>query len=358
MTEPLTVRPAQQSERDAFNEYVAAHPAGDVLQSWEWGEVKARSGWAARRLLARRGDRIVGSVSALRTRPVKGFPPILYAPRGPMFDDAEALVALIAALRSDTGGAFMLKADPCLPAGSTGAADLQTAGFRQAGGGSFGGVQPKAVMVLDIDAAEDKLLEGFKQKWRYNIRLAEKRGVTVEQASREELPVFYDLLLETAKRDGFFVRGRSYFETLHDVLAPAGMLSMWLARFEGRAIAGAICFRFGPRVTYVYGASSNTDRKVMPNHLMQWTMIRHAKEQGASIYDFRGVSPVREGEAAAAHIAGLNRFKEGFGARYVEYAGDMDLPLRPLIWRAWVRGAPTAIRIYKKLRGGSGGTAE
>lgn len=356
----MNVRRLDDVDRERYNAFVAASPHADLLQSWEWGQIKSRSGWAARRYAAEDGGDIVAAASVLRTRPLKGAPPLLYAPRGPVFsaERPEALHALIRHIQAEAGGAFVLKCDPAVEPSSPEAHALRAAGFRDAGGGGFGGVQPKAVMVLDLDPDEDKLLEGFKSKWRYNIRLAERRGVVVERASRDELGTFYDVLLTTAERDGFFVRGRSYFETLYDTLHPHGMLSLWLARYQGRAVAGAICFAFGGRVTYVYGASANEDRNVMPNHLMQWTMIRDAKAQGASIYDFRGVSPVRDGQVAEPHIAGLNRFKEGFGARYVEYTGDLDLPLRPLMWRAWMAGAPTAMKLYKKIKGGAGTAAD
>lgn len=356
----MDVRKAGPPERDAYNAFVASSPMSDLLQSWEWGEIKRASGWAPARYTVTDGSEIVAAASVLRTRPLKGAPPILYAPRGPIFrpDAGAAVAALVEQIRRDAGCAFVLKCDPAIEAGSAEAQILRDAGFRAAGGGGFGGVQPKAVMVLDIDRDEDAIQEDFKSKWRYNIRLAERKGVTVEQGGRDDLATFYDLLLVTAKRDGFFVRGRGYFETLFDTLAPQGMLSLWLTRYEGRAIAGAICFSFGNRVTYVYGASSNEDRKVMPNHLMQWTMIQWARKQGATLYDFRGVSPVRNGEPVEAHIAGLNRFKEGFGARYVEYTGDLDLPLRPLVWRAWVAGAPAAMKLYKKIKGGAGAAAD
>ncbi|MGH2830767.1 MAG: lipid II:glycine glycyltransferase FemX, partial [Actinomycetota bacterium] len=265
---------------------------------------------------------------------------------------------LVERVRGDARGSFVFKCDPPVEAGSPEAAALRDAGFRRSGGGGFGGVQPRAVMVLDLEPDEDKLLEGFKPKWRYNIRLAERKGVVVTEASREELPAFYDLLVETARRDGFLVRPRSYFASLHDTLEPRGMLRMWLARFQGRPVAGAICFRFGRRVTYVYGASANEHREAMPNHLMQWTMIRWAKAKGATLYDFRGVSPVRDGRPVEPRIAGLNRFKEGFGARYVEYVGELDLPLRPLVWRAWTAGAPAAMRLYKRLKGRSAEAAD
>jgi len=356
----MRVSTAAETDRDRYNAFVASTPFADVLQAWEWGEVKRRSGWSPRRfIVADDDDRIVASAQVLARRPVRGAPRLLYAPRGPVFVEpaSGALDALVGAIRSVAGDAFVLKCDPPIEPGSSEATALERAGLSIAPSAGFGGVQPKAVMVLDLEPEPEKILAGFHSKWRYNIRLAERKGVEVSRAARAELPVFYELLVETARRDGFLIRGRRYFEDLFDCLEPAGQIAMFLARYEGTAIAGALCMGFGPRLTYVYGASSNTHRNVMPNHLVQWTMIRWAKENGFRIYDFRGVSPVRDGKPVEEHLAGLNRFKEGFGARYVEYAGTYDLPLRPIVYRAWRLGAPAAIAALKRLKRG-GAAAE
>ncbi|MGH2793694.1 MAG: lipid II:glycine glycyltransferase FemX [Actinomycetota bacterium] len=350
----MKARVATDADRDRFNAFVARSPLADVLQAWEWGEVKRRSGWTPRRFLVEDDDTTIAAAQVLSRRPVKPAPPLLYAPRGPVFDAAtpDALDSLVREIRDHAGGAFVLKCDPAIEPGTAEAKTLERAGFSIASEAGFGGVQPKAVMVLDLEPTEEELLANFRSKWRYNVRVAERKGVTVARADRGELPAFYDLLVETARRDGFLIRGRSYLETLFDQLEPPGHIAMFLARFEDKPIAGALCMGFGPRLTYVYGASSNEHRNVMPNHLMQWHMIRWAREQGYKIYDFRGVSPVRDGKPVEEHLAGLNRFKEGFGARYVEYAGTYDLPLRSVVYRAWRWGAPLAIETLKRIRRG------
>jgi len=350
----MTARVATDADRERYNAFVASSPLADVLQAWEWGEVKRRSGWTPRRFLVEEGDAIVAAAQVLGRRPVRPAPPLLYSPRGPVFDAAtpDSLDALVGAIREKADTAFVLKCDPAIEAGSAEAKTVERAGFSIATEAGFGGVQPKAVMVLDLEPTEEELLANFRSKWRYNVRVAERKGVEVAQAGREELPAFYEILVQTARRDGFLIRGRSYFETLFECLEPSKQIAMFLARFEGKPIAGALCMGFGPRLTYVYGASSNEHRNVMPNHLMQWHMIRWAREQGYKIYDFRGVSPVRNGKPVEEHLAGLNRFKEGFGARYVEYAGTYDLPLRPFVYRAWRWGAPLAIETLKRIRRG------
>jgi lipid II:glycine glycyltransferase (peptidoglycan interpeptide bridge formation enzyme) len=330
------------------------------MQSYGWGEVKRASGWQPLRLLVEDDDgHVRAACSVLRTKPARGIAPLLYAPRGPVLDysDTAALHALVGEIRARAGGGFMLKCDPPIEARSDAAVALEQAGFRRVRSGAFGGVQPTAVMILDLSPGPDKLLEGFKSKWRYNIRLAERKGVTVREAAREDIPAFYEILQETARRDRFVVRARSYFEKMWDELAPRGQLKMFMADFEGRPISGILLTAMGERVIYNYGASSNEHRNVMPNHLIQWTAIRWAAENGYRIYDFRGVSPVRDGEVVEEHIAGLNRFKEGFGARYVEYAGEFDMPLRGGWYWLWRNVAPTAISLRRRLSG-AGAEAE
>lgn len=350
----MRVRVVGEAERARFDAFVSSSPLADVLQSYEWGEVKRGSGWDAIRLLVEddRGE-ARGACSVLRTHPVRGAPPLLYVPRGPVLDyrDEEALDALLRGVRERAGGAFLLKCDPPVEAGSEAAEALARAGLRRVSSGAFGGVQPTAVMVLDLTTDVDKVFEGFKSKWRYNVRLAERKGVTVRMGTREDLDDFYAILRETARRDGFVVRGRGYFQTLWDVLEPAGMLRLFVASYEGVPVAGIMLMCMGERAIYTYGASSNEHRNVMPNHLIQWHAIRWAAESGYRVYDFRGVSPVRDGVPVQPHIAGLNRFKEGFGARYVEYAGEFDLPLRAGWYALWRYGAPMAIAVRKKLRG-------
>lgn len=341
---------ADPTQREAFDAFVASRRDGDALQTWAWGEVKRRSGWQPLRFMALDGDDVVATCQVLRLVPMRGVPPILYAPRGPVIGDAAAIRPLLDQIRARAGSAYLFTCDPPI----TDASDLLAAGMQQVEGHGFGGVQPKAVMTLDLTPGADEVFAGFKSKWRYNCRLAERRGVKVRDGGREDLSSWYRVLVETAERDGFLVRGLGYFETIWDELQPLGMLRLLLAEHEGELIAGILCFRSGSRMTYVYGASSNRKRELMPNHLLQWTAIRDAAADGVEIYDFRGVSPVRNGEPTEPHIAGLNRFKEGFGAEYVEFVGTLDLPLRPLWYWAWKNIAPKVLAWRRKRAGGTG----
>jgi len=313
----IEFREATEQDRARYDDFVARFETGDLLQSFEWGDLKSRGGWRPVRVYAQENGGIVAAASLLRRAIPKTGRCIMYAPRGPVLDtrNADLVKEFCGYIRqvAQRHRAILVKIDPPVPIDDIeSAANLRAAGFRHVTLEGFGGTQPTAVMQLDLDKSLDDLLASFKPKWRYNIRLAEKKGVTVRMdCDRSDLPAFYVLLKETCKRDGFLVRSLSYFEDMWDCLAPAGFLRLVLTYHEGIPVAGAIAFLFGDKAMYTYGASSNEHRNVMPNHLMQWTMIRWAKESGCKWYDFRGVSPKRDG-GEDDHLQGLNRFKEGF----------------------------------------------
>lgn len=348
----MDFREATEQDHQRFNDFVAAFPTGDLLQSFEWGELKRRTGWTPIRLIAERGGQLAAAASVLRRRIPRTNRCIMYAQRGPVLDtrDRELTHAFCERLRraAAEGGAILLKIDPPIPIEDTQSeANLRAAGFSPVNVGGFGGTQPKAVMQLDLHRTPEELLASFKPKWRYNIRLAERKGVQVRITSQEsDLRTFYALLQETCRRDGFVVRGYGYFRDMFDILGPPGYVVLAMASYEGEDVAGAIVNRFGDRATYAYGASSNQHRNVMPNHLLQWSLICWAREQGCRLYDFRGVSPIRDGKLDP-RLEGLNRFKEGFCPRYVEYIGEYDMVISPVMYRLWTVALPVVKKALK-----------
>lgn len=337
----MEFKTATEQDRQRFDDFVARFETGDLLQSFEWGDLKSRGGWNPVRVYAEDGAEIVAAASMLKREIPKLRKCIMYAPRGPVLDTRNAeLVEWFSARLKETAirhGAILLKIDPPVPVDDAGSErNLRHAGFRPLDLGGFGGTQPKAVMQLDLaERSLDEVMASFKPKCRYNIRLAERKGVTVRTScGREDLPAFYELLKETCKRDGFLVRGLKYFEDMWDCLVPAGYMRLVLTYYEDKPVAGAIAYLFGDKAMYTYGASSNEHRNVMPNHLMQWEMIRLAHESGCKWYDFRGVSPKRDG-GEDDHLQGLNRFKEGFSPRFVEYIGEHDMVLSPGWYWLW-----------------------
>lgn len=314
-------------EFDRFCEKQHAH----FMQAPFWRLVKEN--WM-HDILVLRGDsgEIAGGVLLLRKKiPLLPFC-ILYAPRGPVLSDAQLqLDALIADIRlyGKKHRAFLLKIDPDAPADQGLRALLINSGFRLLPASDrLGNTQPHFVYRLDIQGqSPEQILAHFKSKTRYNIRVAQKRGVQVHRAGPDGLAEFYRLLIQTGKRDGFPVRQLAYFERLLASLGDHARL--YLANYEGQSIAGAIAICYGGRTWYLYGASSALHRNAMPNYLLQYQMICDAIASDCHIYDFRGIS----GDISNPDnpLYGLYRFKHGFNGQICELTGEYEAVLcRPV----------------------------
>ncbi|NPV26730.1 MAG: peptidoglycan bridge formation glycyltransferase FemA/FemB family protein [Firmicutes bacterium] len=357
----LSAREIGPSERQRFNAFLEQSPKGHILQSWEWGEVKATTGWVPLRLIVEEDRQIVAAISLLKRKLPGINRSIFYAPRGPVLDIGNERVFkfLLGAVRelARKHHAIFLKIDPDIPVTNTAFIEfLHSQGFRPAETEEgFEGVQPKYVFRLDLTPSLTQLFENLHSKTRYNVRLAIKKGVKIKtNCTKADLPTFYRILVETAERDRFLIRSYAYFETMWDQLVPPGYAKLFLAEYEGIPIAGTLAFIFGDKAWYIYGASSNQYRNVMPNYLLQWTMIEWAKENQCRLYDFRGVpGPVPEDHP----LYGLVRFKKGFNGDYTEFVGEYDLVYAPFYYWAWntaeplyAQGIRKLIALRKKLR--------
>jgi peptidoglycan pentaglycine glycine transferase (the first glycine) len=171
------------------------------------------------------------------------------------------------------------------------------------------------------------MLARQKQKTRYNIRLAERKGVEVRSGSVGDLDAWYDLYRTTSQRDTFTIHGRDYYRLVLEVLQPRGMADLLLAYHEGDLLAGIIVFTFGREAQYMYGASGNEKRNLMAPYLLQWRGMLQARELGAEIYDLWGI-PDRLEESE--DLWGVYRHKRGYGGEIVRYVGAFDLVRSPL----------------------------
>ncbi|MFW5868703.1 MAG: lipid II:glycine glycyltransferase FemX [Armatimonadota bacterium] len=325
------------SRREEWNEFVRASEYASVMQSWQWGELKAATGWEPMIVAVEDDGEITAGAMILRRAVPRVGKSLLYAPRGPVLDwsDAGLFRRLIDEIRAvgREGGAIALKIDPRVPAERADVVEmLDGAGFVFTGDDDpdLGGTQPRYVMKTDLTPDPEAIMAGFHKKWRYNIRLAERRGIEVRMGTREDLPAFYEILEDTAERDEFRVRGYEYFERIHDLLAEDGLAQLFVAEFEGKIVAGVLVFVMGDEAVYAYGGSDPEHYKHMPNHRLHWEIMLWARERGCTAYDFRGVSKEVDGEPAG-ELGGLNRFKRGFNAQYMEYVGEYDLVLSP-VW--------------------------
>jgi lipid II:glycine glycyltransferase (peptidoglycan interpeptide bridge formation enzyme) len=184
-------------------------------------------------------------------------------------------------------------------------------------------LQPKETLMLDLSLSEEELLKSFHQKTRYNIRLAEKKGVVVREGQGEkDFVSFWSLMTETGKRDNFHIHNQNHYHLL--ATANPDFIKLFIAEIDGQTIAAGLFSFFGDKATYLHGASAHEFRQLMAPYLLQWTLIKTAKESGYKYYDFYGID--------AKKWPGVTRFKTGFGGFTVSYAGTCDIILNPFTY--------------------------
>lgn len=312
-------------------------PFRSFLQTPFWAEFKASHGWKPFYFtLAAEGKTWP---LAVLVRELGLFGSLVYVPMGPDSgllepeSPAKTLLELSRDIVARIGkNVLCVRFDPpvsdlgCLPRGMRKAAS---------------DVQPPDTVILDLSLSEEDLLEGMKQKWRYNIRLGEKKGVKIRSLSDKEaadtgIDIFYDLYRETAERDGIAIHGKAYYRDLFIASSegpfPAD-LRLYIASHEGTDLAAIVVLLTESGATYLYGASSNEKRNLMPAYALQWRAIRDAKAADCPSYDFYGIPP---SDDPAHPMHGLYRFKTGFGGSIVHRAGSFDAVVsgsRYTLWR-------------------------
>lgn len=259
---------------------------------------------------------------------------LAYIPFGPGFDPVvgrgEFLSTLARALRPQLPrGTFLLRFD--LPWEKSGEAPAWSRG-RPRVGKSPDDIQPPDTVVVDISPPLDRVLASMKQKTRYNVRLAAKKGVDVREGGPGDLDAWYALYRETGARDRIAIHSASYYRGLfalargYEGRGPS--VKLFLAGCEGELLAGNIVAFWKSRAAYMYGASSGEKRNVMPTYALQWETMRAAKEAGCLTYDLSGIPP----EPDAGHpMHGLYRFKTGFSERILRRWGTWDAPYSPAL---------------------------
>jgi len=192
--------------------------------------------------------------------------------------------------------------------------------------------QPREILVMPINGTEEEVLARMKSKTRYNIRLAEKKGVKIFTSHEQQhIDTFCDLVAITAKRDGIVPHPREHYQKMLQVI-PDTMLKLYLAEYEGNIVAANLVVFFGTYATYLHGASGNIHREVMAPYLLQWQQIRDAKQNGCEQYDFGGIKT----NDAKNTWGGITRFKQGFTPTQegTRFPGSYDVVLASNRYRA------------------------
>ena len=330
------LRVAEERDGRRWNEILAMLPGAHALQSFEWGETKRQVGWTARRLLfLDAGSGEPKGAACLLCRRLSRLPlAVAYVPKGPALDFRDLSLAdeVLARIEHEArqARAIFVKIDPDVRSDTETGATFTRLLQRRAWSPSLEQIQFRNTLLSDLTPDEEALLAGMKSKTRYNVRLAERRGVVVRSGTVADLTLFYEMYAETGRRDSFIVRPFDYYRLIWEMFIGAGIAHLLLAEVEGQAVAGLILFRFGRTAWYMYGASTDRQRRLMPNHLLQWEAMRWAKVQGCTTYDWWGAPDVLD---ESDPMWGVYRFKEGYGGEFVPHIGAWDFPVsRSLYW--------------------------
>lgn len=366
-----------------------------LLQTWEWGFAKGHFGWQSLYVLWKndgsyellteielanrskeinnRNDRSNFDAAALvleRKIPVRGFAQrmrVLYCPKGPLLDWTNNTLShrvlndlqTIAKQRS----AIFLKIDPDVriglgipdsandvpnDVGITLSNNLRSGGWHY----SDEQVQFRNTYLIDLTLSEDVLLANMKQKTRYNIRLAERKGVTIRFGDESDISLLHNMYVETSQRDQFIIREEEYYQTVMEIFManPSHQIRSQpsaqplIAEVTGEPVAALVLFLFARSAWYFYGMSREAHREKMPNYLLQWEAIRFSKSHGYQLYDLWG-APDRFDETDP--MWGVFRFKEGLGGDIVRHIGAWDYASQPVLYRLYTKTIPRLLGIMR-----------
>lgn len=352
---------------EEWDNQIACLPGAHILQTSKWGQVKSQFGWQPQPVQWQNNDGEIKAAALILSRSVS-IPGLskwlkaLYIPKGPLLDWGDQ--ALRRSVLTDLAGlarkqgAIFLKIDPdvCLGTGvpgEDGAKDFELSNAivneLTNTGWHFSAeqIQFRNTVFLDLRPDLETLLAAMKQKTRYNLRLAERKGVTVRVGGVPDIDLLFRMYSETADRDGFVIRDKRYYHQLWSTFFKPGSVSAFplIAEVDGEPIAAIIVFQFAGGAWYMNGMSRMLHREKMPAYLLQWEAIRRLKAQKVETYDLWGAPDVFD---PSDSMWGVYRFKDGFGGQVVRHIGAWDLPLRPFMYRFYTRYLPRALDIMRQ----------
>ena len=363
-----------------WNAIISKLPNPHFLQTYEWGQVKAKYGWSPLyavwdadgkwkvesdpNLLSTFQSPVAAALILKRQILRNGFAArlsILYSPKGPLLDWANeslrnrVLNDLQSVARRQ--GAIFLKMDPdvVLGTGIPGSEDevvdangqlvmneLKRRGWEYASDQ----IQFKNTVLINLNLTEEEILARMKQKTRYNIRLAEKKGVVLRVGTLNDLGNLFKMYAETSVRDGFVIRDEEYYRTTWTLFMNFSepTCEPLIAEVDDEPVAAIFVFYFAGRAYYVYGMSRNMHREKMPTYLLQWEAMKRAKAKGCTVYDLWGAPEVFD---ESDSLWGVYRFKEGLGGKVVRTLGAWDFAPNPLWYTLYSNVIPRVLDVMR-----------
>jgi len=364
-----------------WNSLISKLPNPHFLQTYEWGQVKAKYGWSPLYAVwtddgkfavlkdtdnwSLNTDHCVAAALILKRQILRnGFAArlsILYSPKGPLLDwtNESLRTRVLNDLQSfaKKQGAIFLKMDPDvvlgtgIPAsedevidnnGQAVMSELKRRGWEYASDQ----IQFKNTVLIDLNSTEEEMLARMKQKTRYNIRLAEKKGVTWRVGTKGDLLMLYRMYAETSVRDGFVIRDEGYYQTVWNLFMNSSepTCEPLIAEVDNEPVAAIFVFYFADRAYYVYGMSRNAHREKMPTYLLQWEALKRAKAKGCTVYDLWGAPDVFD---ESDSMWGVYRFKEGLGGKVVRTLGAWDFAPSPLWYKLYSEIIPRVLDVMR-----------
>jgi lipid II:glycine glycyltransferase (peptidoglycan interpeptide bridge formation enzyme) len=362
----------------SWNELTASLPQAHLLQTWEWAQVKAHNGWQAMPVTwsadpgAPDQKPVAAAMILKRSIPVGGFARkmcVLYVPRGPNLDwrDTRLRARVLDDLQgfARRQGAIFIKVDADVPLGRgvPGTAEaledpngqvVQQELTRRGWAFSPDQIQFRNTVLIDLLPEEADLLARMKQKTRYNVRLAQKKGVSVRRGTLADLALLYRMYAETSLRDGFIIRGEDYYQQVWRTFArPAPETAdttqpfsePLIAEVEGEAVAAISVFYFAGQALYLFGMSRPAHREKMPNALLQWEAMRRARSLGCHTYNLWGAPDHFDPSDGLWNVF---RFKEGLGGVVLRTLGAWDYTPSPVLYRLYTQVLPRLMDLMRR----------
>lgn len=314
----MLIREILPQEKELFNQ-VVSHP----LQSHQWGEFRKKTGVQVEKLGFFVGGELQNAIQVTFHKvPVLnrfvGYFPKGFAPDG---DQISALQQL--AKKYNT---IYIKMEPNVkkPLEQNSADNPQIQFLQKFQIEEGRPLFTRYTFELNLEPSEEELMNKQNSKTRYNVKLAEKKGVKIiEDTSEQGLEDYLKILEETTKRQGFYAHTPDYFRKLWESLKDSGMMHILKAVYENQVLVVWIVFIFNGVLYYPYGASSSLHREVMASNLMMWEVIRFGKAKGCKNFDMWGsLGPDPDPKSP---WSGFHRFKKGYGGELVEFIGSYDL---------------------------------
>ena len=320
-------------DKDKYNNFLLNSKYKDILQSWEWGDVKSKFNWRAERLGFFKEGQLVGLVQALKRKMPLSFS-LFYIPRGPVVDwqNHQLVKEIIACFKKDfsekarNGKTLFLRMEPPVEKNEGLSVMFKDLGFKS----YFKTNQPPSTLLIDLTPPEDELIKKFRRTARNLIHRSEREGLIVEaligsQITSDYLKGFYNLYRSTGKRFSFPLRPYRQFSILKEVMGDSRMIKLYIAKIKGLILAYGIVLLCGEKAFYIWGGTGrHQDYSKFFNYGYIWGMLKDLKRGGVETFDFWGLGPEKDPHHP---WSGFTLFKTAFDGNRLDYLGAFDLPI-------------------------------